>query len=222
MNSHPRLFTFAPRLPALLAGVAGVWFALAAGVEAQQIVDTSMHAKAVLHQDGTRTDSVKDFTGRQLTETTYDSRNVAIAKKTFLLNENGDPLQGLIHDGAGNLIARVEFYFDSLGRLIEERCVNTRSEVFRRVIRQYDPTGKAHPPKAFDYAVNAPNMKPATLNFTTVVPGPEPASTTVTQAPGSPQIMTVNPTGRASVKADSGAKPQEEKKKKGWFGFGKK
>lgn len=221
MNSRP--CTFAPRLPALLVGVAGVWFALAAGAEAQQIVDTSMHAKAVLHQDGTRTDSVKDFTGRQLTETTYDSRNVAIARKTFLLNEGGDPLQGLIQDGAGNLIARVEFYFDSLGRLIEERCVNTRSEVFRRVIRQYDASGKALPPKAFDYSVNAPNMKPATLNFTTVVPGPEPATTTVNQTPGAPQIMTVNPTGRASVKADSSAKPgTEEKKKKGWFGFGKK
>jgi hypothetical protein len=223
MNFLSPRIAFVSKLPALVVGMAGVWCSLSAEASAQQIVDESMHAKAVLHQDGTRTDSVKDYTGRQLTETTFDSRNVAIARKTFLLNENGDPLQGLIHDGAGNLIARVEFYFDSLGRLIEERCVNTRSEVFRRVIRQYDPSGKSLPPKAFDYVVNAPNMKAATLNFTTVVPGPEPASTAVAQAPpGSPQIMTVSPsTGRASVKPES-AKPQEEKKKKGWFGFGKK
>ncbi|HSJ04968.1 MAG TPA: hypothetical protein VK956_21015, partial [Verrucomicrobium sp.] len=81
-----------PRLSVLAALVAGAWASLVAGASAQQIVDISMHAKAVLHQDGTRTDSVKDVTGRQLTETTYDSRNVVIARKTFLLNENGDPL----------------------------------------------------------------------------------------------------------------------------------
>ncbi|MEZ0387345.1 MAG: hypothetical protein ACAI34_09785 [Verrucomicrobium sp.] len=213
-----------PRLSVLAALVAGAWASLVAGASAQQIVDISMHAKAVLHQDGTRTDSVKDVTGRQLTETTYDSRNVVIARKTFLLNENGDPLQGLIHDGAGNLIARVEFFFDSLGRLIEERCVNTRSEVFRRVIRQYDVAGKSLPPKAFDYAVNAPNMKPATLNFTTVVPPPDAANTTTVgagQANGRPQIMSVSPTGRATVRPEA-AKPAEEKKKRGWFGLGKK
>ncbi len=164
---------------------------------------------------------MKDFTGRQLTETTFDSRNVAIARKTFLLERERRSLAGLDPRWSGNLIARVEFYFDSLGRLIEERCVNTRSEVFRRVIRQYDPSGKSFR-LGLDYVVNAPNMKAATLNFTTVVPGPEPASTAVAQAPGgSPQIMTVSPsTGRASVKPES-AKP-EEKKKKGWFGFGKK
>lgn len=201
---------------------------LAAGglpLAAQQIIDLSMHAKAVLHQDGTRTDSVKDFSGRQITETTYDPRNVVVARKTFLLNENGDPLQGVIHDGAGNLIARVQFFFDSLGRLIEERCVNTRNEVFRRVIRQYDPAGKALPPKAFDYVVNAPNMKPATLNFTTVVPSPDAAATTAAapaNANGQPQIMTVSPGGRAAVRPSNPPAPQEEKKKRGWFGFGKK
>lgn len=204
-------------IPAL-GVMAGLWLICAIPASAQQIIDTTMHAKAVLHQDGTRTDSVKDFTGRQITETTYSANNVAIARKTFLLNENGDPLQGVIYDGANNLIARVHFYFDSLGRLMEERCVNTRNEVFRRVIRQYDASGKSLPPKAFDYAVNAPNMKPAPLNFTKVVPPPEQAPAASVPTEGrTPQIMTVSPaTGRTTVQPASPAK--EEKPKRRWFG----
>ncbi|TLD70479.1 hypothetical protein FEM03_12175 [Phragmitibacter flavus] len=166
------------------------------------------HGKKVLHDDGTQTESVKDMNKGEITETTFDSRGTPISKKTFQVNRNGDPIQGVIHDGAGNLIAKVLFGFDDLGRLKEERCVNTSGEVFRRVIHQYDAAGQKLRPLAYDFKVNAPNMKVATLDFTGRKRAPErvtpgnavnalnpgnPQPTGVVQPGGQPQIMSVSP-----------------------------
>jgi len=190
----------------------------------QQLISSKVHGKATLHEDGTRTESVKDTTKREMSDTTYDARGVAVCKKTFLLNENGDAIQGVIYDGAGNLIARVQFFFDDLGRVVEERCVNTQNQIFRRVIRMYDPAGKPLPPKAFDYEVNAPNMRAATMDFTkrtspSTAPEPVAATSDGTQTP---QIMTVSPRTGARIPATAAPAAEAEKKKKGFFGFGKK
>lgn len=176
-------------------------------VHAQQIKSTQIYAKGILHEDGTRTDSIKDVQKRETSEITYSANGVVIAKKVFLLNENGDPLQGIIYDGAGNLIARAQFFFDDLGRVTEERCINPKGEIFRRVIRQYDASGKALPSKAFDFAVNAPNMKPATMDFTKMLPGTgqeSGAPSSQPKQPGQkPQIQTASP--RNTSKPISGA-----------------
>ncbi|HEY2573769.1 MAG TPA: hypothetical protein VGH65_06860, partial [Verrucomicrobiaceae bacterium] len=71
---------------------------------------TKVSSTSTLHTDGTRTDSVKDLFKHEMTETTYDARKIVIAKKKFLLGENGDPTQGTIYDGADNVIARVQFF----------------------------------------------------------------------------------------------------------------
>lgn len=125
-----------------------------------------VEGRALLHQDGTRTDSIKDLNKHEMSETTYSANNVVIAKKIFLLNATGDPTQGVIYDGAGNLIARAHFIFDDLGRLAEERCTNTQNQIFRRVIHRYDFNGKALPVDAHDYAVNSPTMRASTIDFT--------------------------------------------------------
>ena len=166
---------------------------------------TKVSATTTLHADGTRTDSVKDLFKHELTETTYDARRIVIAKKKFLLGDNGDPTQGTIYDGADNVIARVQFFFDDLGRVIEERCTNTQNEIFQRVIRQYDVTGKPLRPQVFNYPVKAPNMRPSKVDFTQSPEprAPRPGAPPVNGAPArpgqSPQIETVSPGSRTVV-----------------------
>ena len=195
---------------------------------AQQVNASTVSAKAILHTDGTRTESVKDVVKREMKDTTYDSRGVVIATKIFLLNENGDPIQGVIRDGADNLIARVQFYFDDLGRVIEERCVNTQNEIFRRVIHQYDANGRPLPVRSFDYAVKAPNMSVGKVNFTKILPPPDEGESG-SQTGGSPQpkqpgqaqqVQSVSP--RSGAATSTSPPPPEEKKSRGFFGFGKK
>jgi hypothetical protein len=181
----------------------------------------------VLHDDGTRTDSVKDLFKHELTETVYDGRKVVIAKKKFLLGENGNPTQGTIYDGADNVVARVQFFFDDLGRVTEERCTNTQNEIFQRVIRQYDVTGKPLKPQVFSYAAKAPNMGASRVDFTqpSSKPGSSPGSAPV--RPGqSPQIETASPGSRTVTPSNypgagqppnlaipQGVAPKEEAKK---------
>ncbi len=163
---------------------------------------TKVAATTTLHTNGTRTDSVKDLFKHETSETIYDGQGIVIAKKKFLLNDNGDPTQGTIYDGADNVIARAQFFFDDLGRVIEERNVNTQNEVYQRVVRQYDSSGKPLQPQVFNYAVKAPNMQPSKLNFTQS-PGQHPSRTGATPVnsesarPGrSPQIETASPGSR--------------------------
>ena len=113
----------------------------------------SVHAKKTLYPDGTKSESVMDLFKHQVTETTYDSQDVIIAKKVYLLNENGLATQGVISDGAGHPIANVKFFYDEIGRLIEQRLINMQGEVFRRIIQSYDPDGRPLKPKAYNYNV---------------------------------------------------------------------
>ena len=212
---------------------------------AQRVGNLAVDARAVIHNDNTRTDVIKDPLKHQMTETTYDSRRVVISQKRYLLNDNGDPTQGQIFDGAGNLIARVQFSFDDLQRLSEERCVNLQGEVFRRVLHQYDPSGTPLPLKAMDYKTNAPNMRAATVDFTHSARGaqPLPKSNAPVQPGSTPQIESVSTTTGQSFAVDSSqtaaalriqqaqaeqaaaAKAAEDKKKKksgGFFGLFKK
>lgn len=175
----------------LLLALAGLARGQSSGVSAR------VAARTTLHDDGTRTDSVKDLFKHQLTETTYDARGIVIAKKSFLLGESGDPTQGVIYDGADNIIARVKFIADDLGRIVEEQLSNNQGEIFQRVIRQYDSTGKPSSPKVINLPVRAPNMRPATIDLTYAGKAPPPRSskdgTQPARGPGGPQVETVEP-----------------------------
>lgn len=198
--------------------VAALLVVSATSVHAQKAGGASVNSRVVLHDDGTKTESMKDPVRRQQSETTYDTRGVVIAEKVFHLNENGDPMQGVIYDGGKNLVARVQFYFDDLGRVVEERCVNTRNEIFRRVIRRYDKSGKPLPPEAFDFKVNAPNMKVSTINFTEVPamaprsPSAPPAQAAPLQAGQTPKIQSVSPQ-RPAAPASTPPAAEKEKRK---------
>lgn len=143
-----------------------------APLSAQSGKVSSVHAKVTLYPDGTKSESVMDLAKHQVTEVTYDTQGVVIAKKVYLLDENGLATQGVVSDGSGRPIAGVKFYYDELGRLIEQRLSNMQGEVFRRIIQAYDPDGKALKPKAYNYSVKAPNMRASTADYTLSRPPP--------------------------------------------------
>lgn len=175
-------------------------------------------AKKVLHTDGTVTESTSDLAKGELRESTFDSRGVLLSKRIVLLNEHGLPVQGVIYSGADELIGRVQFTYDDLGRLSEERSLNAQGQVFRRKFQLYDQAGKPLPAKIVDYAGNAPKVASNNINFTTTpstmgVPpaGAPAASGAQPRQPGqAPQIQSVSP-------RSGDAKPPETKDRKPFF-----
>lgn len=155
--------------------------------------------KTTYFPDNTRVDSVLDRVKKETTEFTYDSRGVTIAKKVYLLNDQGMPTQGIIYDGAETFTARCQFYYDDIGRMIEQRMFNTAGDIFQRTIYAYDADGKPATPAIYKMKnVPAPSMKPRSIDFTgkkskLVSEGKPPPKAEIVQPGQKPKIMSVSP-----------------------------
>ena len=122
--------------------------------------------KTIIHPDGTKTESVTDPNTREMEQKTFDANGILLMRRLYQLNERSLPVMGNVYDGAGNLIARAQSYFDDFGRLKEERLSNLQGEVFQQVVHDYDEKGKSKKPKVINYRVSTPTMRPAMLDFT--------------------------------------------------------
>jgi hypothetical protein len=161
-----------------------------------------INARTVYHPDGSRTESVNNPETRELSETVYDTRGVVISRRLYLLNERGQVAQGNIYDGAGNLVARSQSYFDEFGRPKEDRLVNLQGEVFQQTIHEYGGDGKARKPKVVNFSVKSPTMKPAIIDFTGA--HPPPIDGTAAPATAAPPVNSAPP-------------PTDDKPKKSFF-----
>ena len=155
-----------------LSSVRWLVAAVALGVCVAASGQATNSAKKVLHPDGTYSESVSDVEKGELRESTFDARGVLLTKRIVLLNERGQPVQGMIYDGKDDLVGSVRFAYDDLGRMQEEISLNAQGQVFRRKIQGYDQSGKPLSTKIVDYAQNAPKISTGSINFTNKVPGP--------------------------------------------------
>jgi len=154
--------------------------------------------RTIYHPDDSRTESVRDPNTREMTEMTYNSAGQLTVKKVFLLNEKGEPLQGNVYDGRGNLIARCQSIYDEFGRRKEDRLTNLQGEVFQQVVHEYGKDGKALTPKVINLNTAAtPMVKPAAIDFTGSAPAAANANSSrfaPQQVPSTQQPASANPT----------------------------
>jgi hypothetical protein len=158
------------------------WLLLAAVAPAANPSMQAVVGRTVYHPDNSRSETVRDMNVREMTETTYNPANAVISKKVFLLNEKGEPLQGNIYDGRGNLVARAQCYYDEFGRRREDRLTDLGGVVFQRILHEYDRNGKALPPKVVNLT-QSPTLRPEAIDFTRN--GAVPQSPTQEAAPNS-------------------------------------
>lgn len=129
--------------------------------------------RTIYHKDDSRTESVRDPNTREMTESTFNTAGQLTVKKVFLLNEKGEPLQGNVYDGRGNLVARCQSIYDEFGRRKEDRLTNLKGEMFQQVVHEYGKDGKALTPKVINVDTGAaPMMKPAAIDYTGAQPVP--------------------------------------------------
>ena len=189
------------------------------GIVAQ---DGIVVGKTIIHPDGTKTESVSDPNTRQMEQKTFDTNGVLVLRRLYQLNERGLPMMGNIYDGAGNLVARAQSYFDPFGRLQEERLSNLQGEVFQQVVHEYDDKGKAKKPKVINYKVSSPTMRPAMLDFTGYQQpqgGANPTSPTAAAHPAAGRVQApVDVTAQSpAAPAPSNTPPPEEESKRNFF-----
>ena len=114
------------------------------------MVSAEAKVRTILHKDNSRTVSSQNVDSQELLEYIYNAKDLVVQKKRFLLDERARPIQGVIFDGGGNLKARVEFGFDDLGRMREERTYDARGRVVRRILYSYNALGVCSAPMAIN------------------------------------------------------------------------
>ncbi len=176
--------------------------------------------RTIYHKDKSRTESVNNPETREMTEMTYTAENVLTVKKVFLMNEKGEPIQGNVYDGRGNLVARVQCNYDELGRRKEDRLMNLNGETFQQVIHEYAADGKALPPKVINLNPNAaPSIRPAAIDFTKqTAPAGAPVPATSTDSRFAPVPIPNAPMqGSGGLETAPSTVPVEEKPKPNFF-----
>jgi len=197
------------------------WLALAGHALAANPAMDGVVGRTIYHPDKSRTESVRDPNTRELTEATYDANNVLTVRKHFLLNERGEPTQGNVYDGRGNLVARSVSIYDAFQRRVEDRLMNLNGEIFQRVIHEYNPDGKPKKPKVINLNAKAPTIRPATVDFTQQAqPGGQPAAAPSTDrfapslvpAPGTEGAGKLPPIYAPGTEPAGAAQPEPPKK----------
>lgn len=194
------------------------WLLLAAAAPAANPSVQAVVGRTVYHPDDSRSETVRDMNVREMTETTYNPANAVVSKKVFLLNEKGEPLQGNIYDGRGNLVARAQCFYDEFGRRREDRLTDLGGVVFQRIVHEYDRNGKALPPKVVNLG-QSPTLRPEAIDFTrSAAPAvPTPAGSPAAPAAGNAGISRFAPTPAAPTAAPAPAPSAEEPAKGGFF-----
>jgi hypothetical protein len=129
-------------------------------------------ARSHYYDDNSHTDTVLDMNVHEMEEKTFDANGVLQMRKHYLVNDLGQPTQGNVYDGRNNLVARSRILFDEFNRIKEMQTANLAGEVFQQIIYTYDASGKAGKPKVINYNTKTPTFKPATMDFTKVMPPP--------------------------------------------------
>lgn len=194
------------------------WLLLAAAATAANPSMQAVVGRTVYHPDNSRSETVRDMNVREMTETTYNPANAVVSKKVFLLNEKGEPLQGNIYDGRGNLVARAQCFYDEFGRRREDQLTDLGGVVFQRIVHEYDRNGKALPPKVMNLA-QSPTLRPEAMDFTRSAPPSLPAAggAAAMPAPATGANSRFAPTPAASTPAPAPAPSTAEPAKGNFF-----
>lgn len=178
-------------------------------------------ARSHYYEDNSHTDIVLDMNVHEMEERTYDAHGALQMRKHYLVNDLGQPTQGNVYDGRNNLVARSRIVFDEFNRIKEMQTANLQGEVFQQIIYTYDVSGKAGKPKVVNYNTKTPTFKPATVDFTKMMPPPGQEQSTPVQG-GQPMTQPIpnfqqgNAVQQGAPIYAPGAEPakQEEPKKK--------
>jgi hypothetical protein len=188
-----------------------LWLSSVAMVSAIDTKSAWANSRTVIHADGTHTESVRYPEKREQREVTFDAQGVKIASKLYLLNAEGQTVQGNIYDGRDQLQARAQFFYDTFGRMTEQRMTNLSGQVFQRIMFDYDAKGAQLTPKSYTFSnVEAPSLKPAVVDYTDMTKAkPGDRKLQGTDIPMLPTGGGPTPTAPPQYQAPTDTKPQK-------------
>lgn len=162
--------------------------------------------RTVIHDDGSRTVSMKDEKVKEIIKRTYAAPregvdgDLLVCESRFEINAKGDYVRGQVKDRQGNLTFVSEFMYDDFDRLLEERITDARGVPVRRLIYKYDQFGKARP-----FAISFENGRATS--------GPQAVQNADDYSTGRDQGFRLNPQAAAQRQAAEEAEKDDERRR---------
>ncbi len=126
----------------LLAALAAL-VVLPASLAPAQARRDKVLARVTIHEDGSRTHTVRNDGDRILEQRTYNAASILLMKRIFQLDRQGRALSGVAFDGRSNLLFTMRYMFDKNGRLYEEQIYDKGNRVIRLLRHSYGADGKS-------------------------------------------------------------------------------
>jgi hypothetical protein len=103
-------------------------------------------ARAVHHEDGSRTESVRDVDGQLIEAKTFDKNDQLLMKRVLQTDTKGVPKRGFVFDRKEKLVYRLAFEYDEIGRAKITTLSDPTGKVLTKVQHNYDGEGRALTP----------------------------------------------------------------------------
>ena len=103
---------------------------------------TPIKVTTAIHDDGTRTDTVKDVDNRTSETRTYSSSQKLRERCVYTLDDQGREVEGVVYNAKEAIVSRVALQYDALGNLRERAEKAPNGTLLRRFVYTQDPSGR--------------------------------------------------------------------------------
>ena len=111
---------------------------------------SGIKATTTLHPDGTRTDLIRDLDAATAESKTLDAAGKLLQRSTFKLDENGEPIEGIVYNAKGQASYKFVYNRNTSGLISEELDMSADGKLLRKLIYRYGSTGQIAGIDAFD------------------------------------------------------------------------
>ena len=130
---------------ALCIGLLSLWLGIAQGAD-------TIRAKTVIHEDGTRTDTVTNAEARTSEAIQRDSSGKILQRVLYRLDASGQPDAGIVYDPKGRILYKMKIKRDAQNRVTEQIDYTAKDAFVRRMVFSYDSLNRLVKVDTFDQA----------------------------------------------------------------------
>jgi hypothetical protein len=112
--------------------------------------DNTIHAITALHPDGSRTVTITNPDNHSSEASTYDAAKRLIEKIVYALDDNNQPVSGVVYTSKNTPAFKTVYKHDESNRITEEDDFTMADQLMRRFTYEFGPDGKLARVRAFD------------------------------------------------------------------------
>lgn len=101
-----------------------------------------IRAKTVIHEDGTRTETVTNSQARTSESTQKDSSGKILQRVLYRLDANDQPDAGIVYDPKGRILYKMKIKRDAQNRVTEQIDYSAKDAFVQRMVFSYDSLGR--------------------------------------------------------------------------------